>query len=76
MIAPFARYWRCANELSVRYAGAFMTAFREGNGPEAELERGAPTMIDATIAELERQWQAERTAARHIAAIRAPLTEA
>jgi hypothetical protein len=42
----------------------------------AELARGASPIIDAAVAELDRQWQAERTASRHIGAIHAPLSEA
>ena len=42
----------------------------------ARLERGAPAILDATLGELNRQWEAARVAGRHIGAIRAPLTRA
>jgi hypothetical protein len=42
----------------------------------AELARGAPSIIDATIAELARHWETARVAGRHTGALRAPLTDA
>ena len=42
----------------------------------AELARGASPIIDQTIAELSRHWEAARGAGRHIGALRAPLTDA
>jgi hypothetical protein len=42
----------------------------------AELARGASPLIDATIGEISRHWEAARVAGRHIGALRAPLTDA
>jgi hypothetical protein len=42
----------------------------------AELARGASSVIDATLAELNRHWEAARVAGRNIGALRAPLTDA
>jgi hypothetical protein len=41
----------------------------------AELARGASPLIDQTIAELARVWEAARVAGRHIGAMRSPLTQ-
>ena len=42
----------------------------------AELARGASPIIDATLAELNRHWEAARVAGRHIGSRNAPLSQA